>query len=83
MSSETVDKHSLLKDKIKYDPLSADLRWSLFVGALQSYRFDTVLRPFPPSFCLDNGEKDIKRLVNHNIVFSYFFKILYKCMTGF
>ncbi|XP_076105263.1 protein mono-ADP-ribosyltransferase PARP16-like [Mytilus galloprovincialis] len=62
MSSETVDKHSLLKDKIKYDPLSADLRWSLFVGALQSYRFDTVLRPFPPSFCLDNGEKDIKRL---------------------
>ena len=63
MSTDRDAKYSLVQSKIKNDPLSADLQWSLFVGALQSYRCDTVLRPFPPSFCFENGEKDVKRLV--------------------
>uniref|UniRef100_V5HDU1 Poly [ADP-ribose] polymerase n=1 Tax=Ixodes ricinus TaxID=34613 RepID=V5HDU1_IXORI len=29
---------------------AADLQWSLFVAALRSYRYDTVLRPFPADF---------------------------------
>ena len=62
MSTDRDAKYSLVQSKIKNDPLSADLQWSLFVGALQSYRCDTVLRPFPPSFCFENGEKDVKRL---------------------
>lgn len=32
------------------DLAAADLQWSLFVAALRSYRYDTVLRPFPASF---------------------------------
>lgn len=61
------ERRQFLRRRINADPLSADLQWSLFKGALQSYRFDTVLRPFPPSFCLENGEKDIKRLVTTRI----------------
>jgi poly[ADP-ribose] polymerase 16 len=44
--------------------LATDLRWSLFVAALYSYRFDTVLKPFPSQFLKENGEKDMKKLVN-------------------
>lgn len=62
MPTDRDAKYSIVQSKIKNDPLSADLQWSLFVGALQSYRCDTVLRPFPPSFCFENGEKDVKRL---------------------
>ncbi|CAN8004368.1 unnamed protein product [Ixodes hexagonus] len=29
---------------------AADVQWSLFVAALRSYRYDTVLRPFPVDF---------------------------------
>uniref|UniRef100_A0A6P8NZU0 Poly [ADP-ribose] polymerase n=1 Tax=Geotrypetes seraphini TaxID=260995 RepID=A0A6P8NZU0_GEOSA len=43
------------------DPLAADLKWSLFVSALQSYKRDSVLRPFPPLYAL--GEhKDFEAL---------------------
>ncbi|XP_075996804.1 protein mono-ADP-ribosyltransferase PARP16 [Genypterus blacodes] len=33
------------------DPVAADLRCSLFVAAAQSYKRDSLLRPFPPSYC--------------------------------
>ncbi|KAK8758344.1 hypothetical protein V5799_004037 [Amblyomma americanum] len=35
---------------IAEDVQAADFQWSLFVAALRSYRYDTVLRPFPSSF---------------------------------
>ena len=60
--------------RLRADMLSADLRVSLLVAALSSYRHDTVLRPFPPMFAaaqtesgISNGhqsDKDYKRLVN-------------------
>lgn len=48
----------------KRDILAADLRWSLFVGALDSYRHDSVLRPYPPGtdFLTLDGEKDFSAL---------------------
>ncbi|XP_013406038.1 mono [ADP-ribose] polymerase PARP16 [Lingula anatina] len=49
--------------KVREDPLAADMHWSLFMSALQSYRHDTVLRPFPPKFQEENSdEKDYKAL---------------------
>ncbi|XP_071503844.1 protein mono-ADP-ribosyltransferase PARP16-like [Diadema antillarum] len=44
--------------------LAADLKWSLFVGALDSYRHDSVLRPYPPGaeFLNSDGEKDFTEL---------------------
>lgn len=52
-----------IKEKIWQDPLAADLQWSLFLAALKSYRFDSVLRPFPPMFVGEDDEKDLKALV--------------------
>lgn len=51
-----------LRKRLSEHFLATDLRWSLFVAALYSYRFDTVLKPFPPQY-LKDGEKDMKNLV--------------------
>ncbi len=46
------------------DPVAADLRCSLFVAAVQSYKRDSALRPFPPRYL--RGEiKDFEELVRH------------------
>lgn len=45
-------------DKIIYELITAlktdlnacDLKWTLFVAAAQSYRYDSQLRPFPPFY---------------------------------
>lgn len=44
------------------DLTAADLKWSLFVAACQSYKQDSCLRPFPPMF-LKDGSKDFIALV--------------------
>lgn len=45
------------------DPLAADLRCSLFAAALQSYKRDSALRPFPGRYA--GGEtKDFEGLVS-------------------
>ncbi|GCC43071.1 hypothetical protein chiPu_0027226, partial [Chiloscyllium punctatum] len=38
------------EESVRRDLLAADLRCSLFMSALQSYRRDSVLRPFPASY---------------------------------
>ncbi|TRY81700.1 hypothetical protein DNTS_026011 [Danionella cerebrum] len=43
------------------DPVAADLRCSLFVAAVQSYKCDSVLRPFPPRY-LRGESKDFEEL---------------------
>lgn len=48
-------------DILRQDVLAAESQVALFSGAALSYRFDTVLRPFPPSMYLDM-EKNIDRL---------------------
>ncbi|XP_023388272.1 protein mono-ADP-ribosyltransferase PARP16 isoform X3 [Pteropus medius] len=41
---------SALREAVARDELAADLRCSLFASALQSYKRDSVLRPFPASY---------------------------------
>ncbi|XP_048732286.1 protein mono-ADP-ribosyltransferase PARP16-like [Ostrea edulis] len=53
---------AVLERRLSEQFLATDLRWSLFVAALYSYRFDTVLKPFPSQFLKENGEKDMKKL---------------------
>lgn len=55
------EKRLSLCNLIRNDIHAADLRWSLFVAAAQSYRHDTILRPFPPKF-LSEDTKEIDRL---------------------
>ncbi|EZA52269.1 Poly [ADP-ribose] polymerase [Ooceraea biroi] len=46
---------------LKKDPRAADLKWSLFVAASNTYRFDSCLKPFPPMY-IKNECKDIEAL---------------------
>ncbi|XP_051176079.1 protein mono-ADP-ribosyltransferase PARP16 [Leptopilina boulardi] len=48
---ENVEKKILsLKHLLEKDPKSADLKWSLFIAASHTYRYDTCLKPFPPMY---------------------------------
>lgn len=42
-----------------------DLLLSLFIAALQTYRVDNCLRPFPRKYYTESGEKSIEKLVNY------------------
>ena len=50
--------------KVRKDPSAADLQISLFISALYNYRHDSLLRPFPPRYLHENGEKNIEELVS-------------------
>ncbi|KAM9495511.1 protein mono-ADP-ribosyltransferase PARP16 isoform 1-T1 [Clarias gariepinus] len=51
----------LVRSHLHLDPVAADLRCSLFVAAVQNYKRDSVLRPFPPPYL--RGEiKDFEEL---------------------
>ena len=52
----------LVRSCLHRDPVAADLRLSLFLAALQSYKRDSVLRPFPPLY-LTAANKDFEGLV--------------------
>jgi len=64
MSGSREELKRIVLGKIRADPLAADLRFSLFIAALHSYRCDSVLRPFPPRFLTEDEEKDIDALVS-------------------
>ncbi|XP_011298347.1 mono [ADP-ribose] polymerase PARP16 [Fopius arisanus] len=50
-----------LKSVLNRDSHAADLKWSLFVAACNTYRHDSCLKPFPSSYI--QGEfKDIEKL---------------------
>lgn len=60
---ETLEKKSLhLRLMLEKDFKAADLRWSLFVAAALSFRYETCLKPFPPAF-LNNGVKNMDELL--------------------
>ena len=48
------------------DPVAADLRLSLFMSAAQSYKRDSLLRPFPPAY-ITSDNKDFDHLVRYTI----------------
>ncbi|PSN47378.1 Mono [ADP-ribose] polymerase PARP16 [Blattella germanica] len=41
-----------LRSILENDLQAADVKWSLFVAACQSYRYDSCLKPFPPQFIM-------------------------------
>ena len=49
-------------ERLETDLAAADFRWSLFIAALESYRHDSILRPFPSAF-LEDGNKNFQALV--------------------
>ncbi|XP_029431174.1 protein mono-ADP-ribosyltransferase PARP16 isoform X2 [Rhinatrema bivittatum] len=51
------------RELLRGDPLAADLKWSLFASALQSYKRDSLLRPFPPLYFHDDNNKDFDALL--------------------
>lgn len=59
-----VEKINRLKDIIAEDLSGQDLKWSLFIAASRTFKYDSCLKPFPPQYVTDFGEKDINRLVS-------------------
>ena len=49
---------------LQRDLLAADFLTTIFWAAMSSFRHDTVLRPFPPSFLQGTDQKDIEELVS-------------------
>ncbi|KAM4748494.1 protein mono-ADP-ribosyltransferase PARP16 [Rhinophrynus dorsalis] len=54
--------YEMVEQIIAKDQLAADLKCSLFVSALKSYKRDSVLRPFPPFYTSDQY-KDFDALI--------------------
>lgn len=50
--------------RLESDLTSADLQWSLFIAALESYRHDSILRPFPSAYVVGDGNKNFQGLVS-------------------
>ncbi|XP_053616554.1 protein mono-ADP-ribosyltransferase PARP16 [Plodia interpunctella] len=48
---------------LEKDFKAADIKWSLFVAAAFSFRYESCLRPFPPAY-LKNGIKDMDTLLS-------------------
>jgi len=66
-SSSTISIKSMTDELLallRSDPAACDVHVALFVSAANSYRFDSVLSPFPPILCSvgHHGEKDIDSL---------------------
>uniref|UniRef100_UPI00398EA4F1 protein mono-ADP-ribosyltransferase PARP16 isoform X2 n=1 Tax=Pristiophorus japonicus TaxID=55135 RepID=UPI00398EA4F1 len=51
-----------MEESLRREPLAADLKCSLFLSALQSYRRDSVLRPFPAAY-FTGDSKDFDALL--------------------
>lgn len=56
------DKIEKVREIIERDLLAEDLHCSFFISALQSYKRDSVLRPFPPKY-LSGEHKDFDGLL--------------------
>ncbi|EDO37628.1 predicted protein, partial [Nematostella vectensis] len=64
---DSVEKETQLErviGKLRSDGFACDLRMCLFVAALESYRHDSILRPYPPVGLREDGSKNIQKLTN-------------------
>ncbi|KNC20927.1 hypothetical protein FF38_00292 [Lucilia cuprina] len=48
--AEYLNKAQTLQYALETDLVACDAKWTLFVAAALSYRYDSVLKPFPPQF---------------------------------
>jgi poly[ADP-ribose] polymerase 16 len=63
MANDSIQKmKTLVLERLTSDLEASDCLVCLFWSALSSYRYDTVLRPFPQMFTLEDGRKDIDGL---------------------
>ncbi|CAH2102565.1 unnamed protein product [Euphydryas editha] len=61
---DTLEKKAVhLRLVLEKDFKAADIKWSLFVAAAFSFRYENCLRPFPPVF-IKNGIKDMDELLS-------------------
>jgi len=60
----TNDLVEKVRSLLSCDLLACDVQVSLFVATCQSYRQDTALRPFPPMFLTETGDRDIPALLS-------------------
>ncbi|KAJ0182541.1 hypothetical protein K1T71_001910 [Dendrolimus kikuchii] len=61
---DTLEKKAVhLRLVLEKDFKAADIKWSLFVAAAFSFRYESCLRPFPPAF-LKTGIKDMDELLS-------------------
>ncbi|XP_047528737.1 protein mono-ADP-ribosyltransferase PARP16 isoform X1 [Vanessa atalanta] len=61
---DTLEKKAVhLRLVLEKDFKAADVKWSLFVAAAFSFRYESCLRPFPPVF-IKNGIKDMDELLS-------------------
>lgn len=63
LENETSNIFQAVVSVVKRDLVAADVKWTLFVAASQSYKHDSCLRPFPPMF-VKAGNKDFIALVS-------------------
>lgn len=57
------DKIEALKLILEKDLNACDIKWTMFVCAAQSYRYDSRLKPFPPKYASDELN-DIDGIIN-------------------
>lgn len=80
VTDEDVERKILsLKHLLEKDPRAADLKWSFFVAASNTYRYDSCLKPFPPMY-IKNECKDIEALVLF-LIFEKQYMIFILCIT--
>ncbi|CAL1527714.1 unnamed protein product [Lymnaea stagnalis] len=51
-----------LEDLLKNEVYNSDMLWSLFVAAAKSYRFSSILYPFPPMYISDMDIEERKNI---------------------
>ncbi|XP_065369961.1 protein mono-ADP-ribosyltransferase Parp16 isoform X2 [Calliphora vicina] len=59
-----LNKIQALQYALETDLLACDAKWTLFVSAALSYRYDLVLRPFPPQFADEQSGYNIDTLIS-------------------
>lgn len=57
-----LEKRETLKEELHRDSLAVDLRISLFVGAAQSFKYESLLKPVPAMYKKSDGEVDIEKI---------------------
>uniref|UniRef100_W8BMA0 Mono (ADP-ribose) polymerase PARP16 n=1 Tax=Ceratitis capitata TaxID=7213 RepID=W8BMA0_CERCA len=64
IAADIQEKINALRFLLESDLIACDAKWTLFVAAALSYRYDTQLKPFPPRFVSPDGSLDIDALIS-------------------
>lgn len=59
---DDAEEWSELETEMRRDLLALDLRISLFVGAVQNFKYESLLKPVPANYRKSDGEADIETI---------------------